>query len=42
MKDPSKYQDGSVSMYATAEKVPDVGLLDQFLKIVWDCYLRNN
>jgi len=28
MKDPSKYQDGSVSMYATADKVPDAGLLD--------------
>lgn len=40
MKDASKYQDGSVSLYASAVKCPDPDILDEMCKTVFDCYYK--
>jgi len=41
MKNPSKYQDGSVKIYASAISCPDPDILDDMVKIVYDCYYKN-
>ena len=40
MKEPHKYKEGKVKLYADSKQCPDPDIMDDMTKVVLDCYYK--